>query len=148
MKISDTGLEIIKKFEGFRGHPYRDVVGVCTIGYGTTHYEDGRPVRCSDVPISKERATEIMRHEIDHHYGNAVDHYVGRHTTQAQFDALVSFAYNLGVGALKKSSLLRHHNARNHDRAANEFRKWVHAGGRTLPGLVRRRQMEKDLYLA
>jgi len=147
MKISDIGLDLIKKFEGFRSEPYRDSVGVCTIGYGTTMYPDGTKVRCNDHPLTKHEATEIMRHEIDTIYGAAVNRYVGSNVTQNQFDALVSFAYNLGIGALKRSTLLKHHNGSNHDRAALEFHKWTHAGGKQLKGLVKRRAEESKLYI-
>ena len=148
MTIGKAGLDLIKSFEGFRSKPYRDSVGVWTIGYGSTHYPDGRPVTKFDRPLTKKEASNLMKFEINHHYARKVDHYVTENTTQNQFDAMVSFAYNLGVGALHKSSLLKYHNAKRVHKAAKEFTKWNHAGGRVLKGLTRRRKAERDLFLA
>ncbi len=146
--ISKEGLELIAKFEGFSSKPYHCSAGVSTIGFGTTHYEGGKHVTMHDKPISTARAYEILRYEVAHHYGASVDRYVREDTTQNQRDALTSFAYNLGVGALKSSTLLRLHNEGKIKEAANEFQKWIHSNGKTLKGLVTRRQKERDLYLA
>ena len=91
-ELSDNGVKLIKKFEGFRPKPYLDQALVPTIGYGTTHYHH-RPVRMDDKPISKKEATYLMRSQIDMTYGKAVNHYVHVPITQNQFDALVSFTY-------------------------------------------------------
>ena len=146
--ISKKGIEFIASYEGFRSKPYLCPAGVATIGYGTTRYEGGRHVSMKDTPISKERALEILRHQVANHYGAAVDRYCDASTTQNQRDAMISFAYNLGTGALKGSSLLKYNNKHKYKRAAKEFGKWVHAGGRTLKGLVRRRKAEAAMYLA
>jgi len=147
MKISDKGLNIIKEFEGFRSHPYKDIAGVCTIGYGTTVYPDGRRVQCDDEPISESIASDIMRTMIDRLYGAKVNEYVeGIPTSQEQFDAMVSLAYNIGTGAFSKSTLLKRHLERNYGLAAQEFHKWDKAGGQVVSGLVRRRDEERRLY--
>ncbi len=145
--ISKEGLELIAKFEGFRSHPYHCSAGVSTIGFGTTHYEGGKHVTMQDKSISTARAYEILRYEVLHHYAAAVDRYVRADTNQNQRDALTSFAYNLGAGALKSSTLLRLHNEGKTNEAANEFQKWVHSNGKILKGLVERRQKERELYL-
>ena len=146
--ISKKGLDLIISFEGFKSHPYHCSAGVSTIGMGTTHYEDGKKVTMHDKPISEKRAREILEYEINTHYGKRTEHYVVNGTTQNQLDSLISFAYNLGVGALKNSTLLKYHNQSRHKDAANEFLKWTHSNGRVLKGLVRRRQAERDLYLS
>lgn len=146
MKISNKGLDLIKKFEGFSAAPYLCPAGVATIGYGNTRYDDGTKVRMSDKPISKSEALEMLRNQVDKIYGSAVNRYVVTDTTQNQFDALCSFTYNLGAGNLRTSTLLRKHNEGKHKRAAGEFLKWTRAGGRVLKGLVRRRKAESELY--
>ena len=148
MKIDKKGLDLIKKFEGFSGKPYLDVALVPTIGYGSTHYNNGKPVKLSDPSISKEAATYLLRTQVDVTYSKAVNHYVRVKITQNQFDALVSFAYNLGTGALRSSTLLKKLNAGKKKRAGKEFEKWVHAGGKVRRGLVARRASEEKLFLA
>ncbi len=98
--------------------------------------------------ISEESASFLLQSQIEDIYGKAVGHYVKSPTTQQQFDALVSFAYNLGIGALQRSTLLRYHNRGDYKRASKEFGKWTHSNGKVLKGLVRRRKAEKKLYLA
>ena len=146
--ISKKGIDLIISFEGFSAIPYRCPAGIPTIGFGTTHYPGGRAVSMGDKPITKERAYEILEYEVNSHYGKVVEHSVGSDTTQEQLDALISFAYNLGTGAFKRSTLLKHHNKGKTKKAAREFAKWTHANGRVLKGLVRRRDAEKALYLA
>ncbi len=148
MTISNNGLDLIKKFEGFSRDPYLCPAGVPTIGYGATHYEGGRHVTMADKHISRERATELLKHQVDSIYSSAVNRYVTRYLTQNQFDALVSFAYNLGAGALKSSTLLKRVNKKKDEDVEHEFLKWTHAGGRVLSGLTRRRTAEAKLYLA
>ena len=148
MTIDTRGIDLIKSFEGFKSYPYLDAVGIPTIGFGTTHYEGGRHVTMEDGDISEDRASEILRHEINDHYGAAVNRYIQVEITQNQFDALTSFAYNLGSGALKSSTLLKRVNQGRNKKAAKEFSKWVHAGGRVLKGLVRRRKSEALLFLS
>ena len=147
MLISNKGIELIKGFEGFMSHPYLDVAMVPTIGYGTTHYNH-RAVSLSDAAISEKTATYLLRTQVDEVYGRAVNHYVQVPLTQNQFDALVSFTYNLGVGAFRNSTLLRDINSGKIHEAYTEFHKWTHANGKIVKGLVVRRRKESELFLA
>ncbi len=148
MKISKKGLELIAKSEGFRAAPYLCPAGIPTIGYGTTIYPNGKHVTLGDKRITKEEALSIVKHEIDSSYGATVNRYVQREITQNQFDALVSFVYNLGAGNFRQSTLLKKVNQGKHKRAAREFLKWNRAGHKILAGLTKRRRVESDLYLA
>jgi len=146
MKISDKGLRLIKKFEGLRLEPYLDIVGVPTIGYGNTYYENGTRVDLSDESITEAKA-ELMLKNILKYYEEGVNMYVKKDINQSQFDALVSFSYNLGVGALQKSTLLKKTNINPCDETIkHEFLRWVKAGGKILQGLVKRRKEEAALY--
>ena len=148
MKISDKGLNLIKEFEGFRKSPYLCPAGIPTIGYGTTRYNDGRPVSLSDTPITEEEALELLRHQVDSQYSVAVSDVVQHELTQSQFDALTSFTYNLGKGALRHSTLLRKLNGWDIIGAASEFGRWNKASGKVLSGLTERREAEKALFLS
>lgn len=146
MEASDECLNIIKTCEGFSDKPYLCPAHVPTIGYGSTHYADGRAVQLSDPPISEAEALQIMKTELKS-YELTVNHYVTVPLNQNQFDALVDFAYNAGTQNLKTSTLLKLLNQSQYAAAANEFDKWVHGGGQELPGLVKRRALEKALFL-
>jgi lysozyme len=147
-KISKRGLELIKKYEGFRAEPYKCPAGVPTIGYGATYYPDGKRVKMSDKPITEKQATDMLK-VIVSGFEKAVDTYCIDSINQNQFDALVSFAYNVGSNALKNSTLLRKLNVNANDPTIrDEFMRWVKANGRTLKGLVRRRKEEADLYFS
>lgn len=149
MKITKTGqkgLKLIKEFEGFRSKPYLCSAGVPTIGYGATYYPGGKKVTLNDQPITEEYAVQLLSTMLDT-FEKAVDSFCRDDINQDQFDALVSFAYNLGNGSLKSSTLLKKVNANPNDPTIrDEFMKWVNAGGKKLPGLIRRRQAEADLY--
>ena len=147
MELSDRGVKLIKQFEGFSAKPYLDQALVPTIGYGTTHYHH-RAVTLSDQDISEKTATYLLRTQVDETYGKAVNHYVQVPLTQNQFDALVSFTYNLGVGAFRGSTLLRDINSGKIHEAYKEFHKWTHANGKIVKGLVVRRRKESELFLA
>ena len=146
MKTSDKGVALIKQFEGFRSKPYLCPAGVPTIGYGSTYYPDGKKVTLRDNPVTEADATAMLRSTLVR-YENGVDRYVQVPITQGQFDALVSFAYNLGLAALKGSTLLRLVNERNFVGAAAQFSRWNKAGGKVLPGLTRRREAERKLFV-
>ena len=138
--VSDAGLRLVKDCEGCRLTPYRDSVGVWTDGYGNTH-----GVIPGGPPIGQAKAdADLMRNlsgaEAD------VARLATVALTQGQFDALVSFVFNLGAGALAGSTLLRKLNAGDAAGAAAEFGKWVHAGSEVLPGLVTRRAKERALF--
>lgn len=147
-KISSKGLDIIKKYEGFSSKPYLCPAHVPTIGYGSTYYEDGSKVKLTDSPITQERATELLEALLVS-FERAVDSYCTDTINQNQFDSLVSFAYNCGVGNLKSSTLLRKVNVNpDNPTIKDEFLKWTKGGGKTLSGLVRRRTEEAQLYFS
>jgi lysozyme len=147
-KVSSKGLDIIKKYEGFSSKPYLCPSKVITIGYGSTYYEDGSKVKLTDSPITQERATELLEALLVS-FERAVDSYCTDAINQNQFDSLVSFAYNCGVGNLKSSTLLRKVNVNpNNPTIKDEFLKWTKGGGKTLSGLVRRRTEEAQLYFS
>lgn len=146
MKTSDKGLQLIKQFEGFSARPYRCPAGIPTIGYGATYYPDGRRVTMQDKPVSEADATAMLRSMLAS-YEAGVSRYVQVPVTQGQFDAMVSFAYNIGLSALKNSTLLRLVNARDWQGAAAQFPRWNRAGGKVLPGLTRRREAERVMFL-
>ena len=148
METSNKGLEIIKRHEGLRLKPYLCPAGVPTIGYGATYYLNGESVDMSDPPITEVYA-EFILNQMLHRYERGVIRYVIPEINQNQFDALVSFAYNLGLGALKGSTLLKRVNANPCDENIKyQFKRWVRAGGRILKGLVRRRNEEAELYFS
>lgn len=146
MQLSSNGLQFIKGFEGFKGSPYLDSAGIPTIGYGTIMYPDGSRVTMNDNDIDEAQAEQYLAFEISQKCGG-VSKMVSGSVNQNQFDALVSFAYNLGLGALHGSTLLKLVNQNLLDQAANEFPKWNHAGGVAVPGLTRRRLAEQQLFL-
>lgn len=146
MKISYTGLEIIKKYEGLMLKPYLDAVGIPTIGYGSTYYEDGSKVTIKDYPITKQRA-ELLLLNVVIDFERGVSRLVTSELNQNQFDALVCFSYNVGLGALKSSTLLRRVNNNPNDAdICYQFSRWNKAGGQVLKGLTRRRKEEAELY--
>ncbi len=139
MLISQAGINLIKQFEGCRLTAYKDAVGVVTIGYGHTPSKLG-------TTITQEQAEQLLKEDLKK-FEEGVLELVKVPLNQNQFDALVSFSFNLGIGALACSTLLKKLNAKQYQEAANEFSKWVNAGGKPLPGLVKRRQAEKELFL-
>lgn len=147
--VSPAGMALIKRWEGCKLTAYPDPGSggePWTIGIGTTVYPSGQAVKAGDV-ITEAQAEEYLRHDLAR-FEAAVNKLTGGVVTQGQFDALVSLAYNIGETALKHSTLLRLHNEGEYAAAANQFAKWVLAGGRKLPGLVRRRAAEAQMYRA
>ena len=155
MKISENGLNIIKESEGLatllpdgRITSYPDIgygSKLYTIGYGNTRYEDGSKVKKGDI-ISEERASELLEN-ITNGFAESVESLVKTRLNQNQFDALVSFIYNIGVGAFSKSTILRKINKNPNDTSiAHEFSRWKKSNGKILNGLVARRKKESDLY--
>ena len=141
MQISKAGLDLIKQFEGLYLKAYRCPAGVPTIGYGHT-----AGVAMGQT-IAQQQADDYLRRDV-RQFERAVARLVSVPLTQGQFDALVSFAFNLGEGALAQSTLLRLLNAGDYAGAAAQFERWNKAGGRVLPGLVRRRAAERALFEA
>ena len=149
MNIGKKGLELIKKYEGFYPKPYKDPIGIPTIGYGFTYYlPDRRKVTMQDRPLTEHQAS-CMLQEILKGYEKDVLRLVKVKLTQNQFDALVSFTFNLGATNLSKSTLLRKLNINPNDPTiASEFLKWNKAGGKVFNGLTKRRKEESELYFS
>lgn len=144
MVISDQGVTFITQFEGFRAAPYRDSTGLPTIGYGTIHYQNNIPVRMTDGPITKSDALAALKQHITSHISPYLDTIQG--LNQYQYDGLCSFCYNLGIGALDKSSLKHVLFSSNKEEITADFEKWDQASGHVLAGLLNRRQHEAKLY--
>ena len=144
MKTSDRGVALIKAHEGLRLQAYQDPVGVWTIGYGHTTAA-GPPKVERGMKITDAGADAILRQDLAKFEGY-VSSAVKVPLNQNEFDALVSFTFNLGPGNLRSSTLLKKLNAGDRAGAADEFLKWTKAGGKTLPGLVKRREAERALF--
>jgi len=144
--INASGLAIIKRFEGLRLEPYLCPAGIPSIGYGATRIGD-RKVTLKTRPISEARANQLLGEQVKA-FEQAVDRLILSLLTWDEFSALVSFAYNVGAGALQRSTLRQKLNRGDYLGAANELPKWRMGGGRVLPGLVRRRAEERSLFLA
>ena len=144
MKISDNGLNLMKKFEGCRLTAYQDAVGVWTIGYGTTNADKaitGISIR-QGLRISQKTADEWLRQSVDKKYGPKVDKYSKYEWNQNEFDALVSFAYNIGsIDGLTANG------SRSKEAIADKILAYNKAGGKVLSGLIRRRQEERKLFI-
>ncbi|MEX5803479.1 lysozyme [Citrobacter freundii] len=148
MQTSHEGIALIKGFEGCRLTAYPDpgTGGTpWTIGYGWTHPIDGKPVK-PGMTIDQETADRLLKTGLVS-YENDVLKLVRVKLTKGQFDALVSFAYNVGSRALSTSTLLKKLNAGDIKGAADEFLRWNKAGGKVLNGLTRRREAERALFL-
>lgn len=140
MNISQAGIDAIKDYEGVRLKAYDDGVGVWTIGVGHT-----LGVKSTDA-ITMDQVDEFLRADLED-ADSAVNKRVVVPLTQGQFDALVSFVFNLGSGAFMASTLLKKLNAGDYDGAADEFLRWNKAGGRVLAGLTKRRISERMMFL-
>ena len=145
MKLSNNGLNLIKEFEGCRLTAYKCAAGVWTIGYGHTGNVNGNPIK-SGLTITQKQADALLREDTIS-FENAVNACVLVKITQNMYDALVSFAFNVGGAALRGSTLLKKLNAKDFTGAADEFLKWNKAGGKVLSGLTRRRERERKLFL-
>ena len=140
-------IDLIKHFEGCRLVAYKCQAGIYTIGFGSTFYENGSKVKQGDR-ITQERAESLLMITANK-FASEVRKVVKSPVNEKQFAALVSFAFNLGIGALSKSTLLKLVNANSNDpRIAAEFMKWVNAAGKPLAGLIRRRKAESQLYFS
>jgi len=145
--MSQGGLDaLLKKFEGCKLKAYYCPAGVCTIGYGHTSAA-GAPQVVDGMTITQADAEDILKRDIVK-YEIAVMDLVKVKLTQNQFDVLVDFAYNAGVGNLKSSTMLKKINSGNLDMVPDELMKWTKGGGKVLPGLVRRRQAEAAWWSA
>lgn len=144
---SDNAYKTIKKFEGLRLNAYLDQVSVPTIGYGNTFYKDGSKVKMGDK-ITIEQAGKMLKDTVDS-FASKIDALITASLNQNQFDSLISLSYNIGIGAFKKSTLLKKVNADpNNPLIRKEFEKWCKGKGVVLPGLLARRKKEADLYFS
>ena len=147
-KTSENGINLIKHFEGFSSKPYLCPAKICTIAYGATFYPNGKKVTMNDKPVTEAEGVELLKFMLSK-FEQYVDSYTTDSITQNQFDALVSFCYNLGPANLKSSTLLKKVNVNTNDETIkDEFLKWTKAGGRKLAGLVKRREAEAALYFS
>lgn len=137
--LSEAGIELIKRFEGCRTNAYLCPAGVWTIGYG--HTKTAR----AGMMISHLEAESLLKQDLAY-FESAVTRLVKVPLTQGQYDALVSFAYNCGVEALRASSLLKYLNKGQYNLASLQFARWTRANGKVLPGLANRRKAEYELF--
>jgi lysozyme len=143
MKTNTAGLDLIKRNEGCELTAYVCPAGVLTIGYGDTG-----PHVVRGMTITREQAEELLANRLEREFEAGVLRLIGdAPTTENQFSALVSLAYNIGLGGLRRSTVLKMHRNGEYDAAAEAFSMWNQGGGRVLAGLVRRRKEEADLYL-
>lgn len=148
MKTLDTfGYKLIQQFEGLRLKAYQDSVGIWTIGYGNITYLDGSKVKKGDE-ITREQA-DLMFKNTANKFALEVAKLIDVCLTQNQFNALVSLAYNIGIGAFKGSTLLKKVNNNPNDKSiADEFKRWRYAGGKVIQGLLNRRIKESEVYFS
>jgi GH24 family phage-related lysozyme (muramidase) len=141
LSASQNLIDMLKEFEGFRSYPYTCPGGSLTIGYGNSI----KPGEYTS--ITKEQAEVLLRKTVSS-FESAVKKMVTVPLSQNQYDALVSLAYNIGAGALRKSTLIKKLNTGDYKGAADEFLRFVKANGKTLEGLVKRRERERNLFLS
>jgi lysozyme len=146
MILNNKGYLFITKHEGLRLKPYLCPAKIPTIGYGNTYYANGKRVTLLDKQITKQEAFEMFK-EIANKFAKKVDELVTSNITQNQFNALVSFAYNVGTGNFASSTLLKKVNKNPNDLTIKaEFLRWNKANGKVINGLTNRRIEEADLY--
>lgn len=161
--ITKNGVELIKTFEGFVPHLYICAAGYPTIGYGHVvlagdnygnitgaklldiYRKSGLKAAQNAFHMTEIEAEELLLQDV-HKFERAVLRLIDTPLTDGQFDAIVSFTYNLGPAALQRSTLRRKVNRGEHDDVPHEFRKWVFASGRKLKGLIKRRNIEAEVY--
>ena len=158
LKLSKRGINLMKRYEGFRSAPYRDMVGVNTIGYGNTYYPDRRKVKMTDKHLTEPQAEQLAMDIINLDFAPAVnkifkDEIASGKLNQNMFDALVSLAYNIGTSALADSnSVTGNIKKGNYKAAADGFLLWnkgrVNGKLQAINGLTRRRTEERDLFLS
>jgi len=146
MQMTMQGLALIKRFEGFRGKAYRDPVGVWTVGYGHTSMA-GPPSVSDGLEVSRAEADTILHRDVES-FARDVAAFVRVTLAPAQFSALVSFAYNVGIGNFRSSSVLKAVNEGDFAAVPRRLQLWTKAGGHVLPGLVKRRAAEAELFVS
>jgi lysozyme len=147
VKTSEQGINLIKQFEGCHLKPYQDPIGLWTVAWGHL-IGDGKTLPIEWFrELTQDEADELLKKDLVR-FERGVERLCPLNLTQPRFDALISFAFNLGLGNLQISTLRKKHNRNDVLGAANEFVKWNKAGGKVLRGLTRRRQAEQTLYLS
>lgn len=146
--MNSKALEILKQFEGFREEAYKDAAGVWTIGFGTTRYMDGSPVQKGDK-IDKHSAEIVLAKQFDEFKQNT-RRLLPYTLPEDAVDAVALLVYNIGLGAFTKSTLLKRikEDVKGFEAIEKEWNRWVYAGKKVLPGLVKRRKNEFQLYKA
>lgn len=143
MEINQVGIDLIKSFEGLRLTAYRDVVGIPTVGYGHC----GPDVKMG-LSVTPDKAEQLLHNDLER-FCHGVEAALGdTEATESQFSAMVCLAYNIGLGNFTKSHLLSKFLTGDLEGAADQFLRWSHAGGVEVPGLLRRRQAERTLFLS
>lgn len=143
--ISKAGIHLITSFEDLKLDAYDDGTGTWTIGFGTTVYPEGIRVKQGDY-CTVAQAKSFFQHDL-RRFQSTINSAVQVTLSQNQFDALVSLSYNIGQNAFKNSTLLKYLNAGDYQAAAEQFLVWNKGGGQILKGLVRRREVERALFL-
>ena len=146
MQLSTNGFNLLAELEGVVLNPYKDSVGIPTIGIGSTYYEDGTKVTMKDKAITKERAIQLAKNVVKS-FEARVNKSILLPMTQNQFDAMVLLCYNIGESSFARSSVVRNFNAGNLQKAADSFLLWNKAGGKVSKSLTNRRQKERNLFL-
>jgi|TARA_Y100001938_G_scaffold144387_1_gene218869 lysozyme len=144
--MTDEGLDLIKLYEGYSSSPYLCPAQHWTIGYGAIWGMDDKRVTEDHPDINEDQADYLLRRDVKKSE-MAVLRHIRVPLEDGQFNALCSFVFNLGSGALQSSTLRRKINRGDYIGAANEFPRWVYAGGRRLKGLVRRREHERSMFM-
>lgn len=151
MRIEKAGIQLIKKWEGFKSKPYLCSAGVPSIGYGSTYYRNGTKVTLKDKAITEPEANSLMIDILDRDFVPKIDKLVHVEIGQKMFDALCAFAYNVGIGGFTDSTLLKKVNSLDFAGASAEFPKWNKAKNKdgtkvAVQGLTNRRADERKLF--
>ena len=147
MKISERGLNLIKRYEGLRLRPYKCPAGLWTVGYGHV-IGDGRTLPESERRTFTKEEVDLLLQKDVARFERGVLRLCPVPLTQGQFDALVSFSFNVGLGALQRSTVRLKTNRGEKEQAADALLAWSKANGKVLPGLLKRRKDERALYLS
>ena len=145
--VNSEGISIIKKWEGWSSKVYLCPANRFTIGYGSCWDIKGAPVGADHPDITREEGEALLRREISH-VEKAVGRLIKAELTDNMFSSLCSWTYNLGSGALQRSTLRQCILRGQYEEAGDQYLRWVYAGGRRLMGLVKRRQEERLLFLS
>lgn len=148
MKPTVNCVNCIKRWERFKPLPYLDSGGVWTTGYGTIMYPNGKRVTKFDAPLTELEAHKILMYFLNR-FAKGIDAATRDDITPNQFDALCSLAYNIGIDAFRRSTLLRIANTKPNDpKIRSQFMRWVYDNGKVVNGLVNRRKYEADMYFS